>query len=230
MMDPLRARKLLSELRFLLDGDRVFLREGGDGGGGDGGDGGGDGGGAPGGAGGDSQEENGGAPGGGDGQPDTLDAEAARKLRSESANLRKRLKEAEQKVADHEKAGLDAQQKAERERDEERTKREELERDARELRAQVAAAAAGVHPKRVAAAVAMLDTDVDRDDAADLERAFKGLKKEHEYLFAVEADGDGKGKKPPPGDAGTRSGTGSDKEPSPGLGRLRDAYANAEKD
>lgn len=196
--------EMLAELRSLLDDDRLFLSSGGDGAGGSGGDG-------------DGEQASDGAPGGdgaGDGDGangDALTPEQARKLRSEAKNLRSRLKDAEAKLSKLESRDLSDQQRLERERDEERTRREQLEAQTRELRAQVAATSAGIRANAARAAAALIDwEDVDADDPKALERAFKALKTDHDYLFEgssstrSDADGGRRGERLPADDMNAR--------------------------
>lgn len=202
-MDPLRDCLAASpprraDLRSLLDGDMLFLRA--DDGDADGGAGGGD----------DTVEDGDGGDGAQDGDDrddrETLTPEQARKLRSEAKNLRQRLKTAEQKAAQLEGRDLSEQQRLERERDLEREQREQLAQQNRELRAQVASTSAGIRANAARAATALIDwDDVDDDDPRSLERAFKALKADHDYLFEGsgsrgDADGGRRGKAAPSND------------------------------
>jgi hypothetical protein len=218
--------RLLDEVRSLFEGDMVFFADGdGDGSSGDGAPGGDDGG-APGGGDGDGD----GAQDGDDDDKETLTPENARKLRSEAKNLRERLKAEEAKRKELEDKDLEEGQRNKRDLDE-RTKRvAELERENRDLQVRFAAIEAGIRPKAAAAAAALINwDDVDASDEKAVLDALKGLKKEHEYLFAVETDdakGDGK-KKPPAGgaDGGSKGSDSSKSDVSPGAERLRQAYA-----
>jgi len=213
-------RDRLAELRFLLDGDMLFLESGGGSGGGDGGSGGSDGDGAP---GGDGDGDGDGAPGG-DGEKETLTPEQARKLRSEAKNLRQRAKESEEKLAEREKQDLGDKERLEKDLGTANKRIEGLEPENRNLRVRLAAIDVGIHLKRTAAASALVDwNDVDVADEKEIADALKALKKEHEYLFVVENDGAG-GRKPADADAGRRSKSGTDA--TPGMGRLRSAYAS----
>jgi hypothetical protein len=189
--------------------------------GGAGGDGGGSGGGADGGSGGDGGT-NAGADGGSDGGKPDPNEDAATKLQEQLAAAEKRAKDAEAKTAELEKKDLDEQQRAERERDEATKRADTALAEARELRVEAAANKVGIRPEAAKAANALLDSSVDRDDRAALERALKGLKDKHGYLFAdVEA-----ARKGADGGAG-RDQSRSTEEPSPGMGRLRQAYETA---
>lgn len=222
-------RTTRSTLSELLDGDLLFcFADGGDGGGGDGapgGDGGGDGGdgggsggdGAPGGDG----DGDGGAPGG-DGGTQQVSQEEARKLRSENRNLRKREKEALDRIKALEDRDATELEKSQRTAAESEARATKAEEENRKLRVQVAATTVGIHPKRVAAAQALVDwEDVDVDDASAVAAALKALKDEHEYLFTSDA-GDI--------DAGARDRRDrkdDDIVVTPGEGRLSKAYADS---
>lgn len=219
--------RLLDETRSLLDGDMVFFADGDEDGDGS------SGGGAH---GGDGDGAQGGGDGDGDGAQDgdggddkgTLDPEAARKLRSEAKNLRERLKEAEAQKKALEDKDLEEGQRNKRDLDESTKRVSALELENRDLKVRFAAIEAGIRPKAAAAAAALLDwNDIDATDEAAVLSALKGLKKEHEYLFAVDDDGGG-GKKKPAGDAdgGKKSAGEESKTVSPGRGRLTQAYAN----
>lgn len=222
--------RLLDETRPLLDGDMVFFADGdgkGDGSSGDGAQGG-DGDGAQGGGDGDGDGAQGGD---GDDDKETVTSEQARKLRSEAKNLRERLKTAEEAKKKLEDKDLEESDRNKRDLDERTKRNSELERENRDLKVRFAAIAAGIRPKAAAAAAALLDwDDIDVSDEKAVLDALKGLKKEHEYLFAVDAGGDGKdGKKPPAGGAdGGAKGAGDSitSDVAPGAGRLRHAYAN----
>lgn len=204
---------------FFADGD-------GDGSSGDGAPGG-DGDGAPGGGDGDGD---GAQDGDGDDDKETLNPEQARKLRSEAKNLRDRLKAEEAKRKELEDKDLEETEKVKRDLGESTKRLSELETQNRDLRVRFAAIEAGIRPKAAAAAAALINwDDVDATDEKAVLDALKGLKKEHEYLFAVDTDGgagDGK-KKPPAGgaDGGSKSSESSKSDVSPGAGRLRQAYA-----
>ena len=210
----LHGARLLDELRFLLEGDQLFLYEGGSSGGGGGGDDD-----PPGGGGGSDDDPPGGGGGSDNDPPETLSLEEARKLRSENRNLRQRAKDAEDKLRDREGKDLTEQQRAERERDDERKRREDAEEENFKLRGRLAAINVGIRPKAAEAATNMIDRKaIDVDDDEALERAFKALKKEHEYLFGDE-------RKPGDIDAGRRGDRGDTTSAvSPGRGRLRAAF------
>lgn len=135
-------------------------------------------------------------PGGEGDEKSTLTAEDARKLRSEASALRKRLKDAESKLTERETADLSEKEKTERAKDDAETKATTLEREVRELRVQVLAPEAGIQPRAVRAAYALIDwSEVsDPDDRKQVLRALKDVAKEHPYLAGGQsADGGASG-------------------------------------
>jgi hypothetical protein len=195
--------------------------------GGDGGGSGGDGGGGSEGGGAPPEPQKPQASAGGDGgstdsEPDAAAAES-KQLQEQLAAAEKRAKEAEARAKELEKKDLDAQQKAEQERDEEKQRAAELATANRALRVQVAAANIGIRPEAAIAAEALIDwNSVDADNDVAVERALKGLKEKHGYLFKdVEA-----ARRGADGGAG-RGDSRPEDEPSPGMGRLRQAYDTA---
>jgi hypothetical protein len=131
----------------------------------------------------------------GDGEQ-TVSAEDARKLRSESAALRKRLKDAEAKLSEQEKKDLTELDRATREKDDAVGKASKLESEIRELRVQVLAPEAGIQPKAARAAYALIDWDDigDPDDRKQVIRALKEVAKEHPYLTGGQSADGGAGR------------------------------------
>lgn len=94
-------------------------------------------------------------------EPKSFDADYVNKLRSESAGYRTRLKELEAKVKEHENAQLSETERLQQERDEARTRAETALSTANQrlvaAEARVQAAALGIKPERIGAALRLAD-------------------------------------------------------------------------
>lgn len=119
---------------------------------------------------------------GGSDTSESISLEEAKKLRSEAANLRKRLKDNETELAKLKDADLSESQKLQKERDALKAERDQLVKDRRINLAQAAAAKAGaIHPDVVAK---LLPEDaLSDDDPKALEAAISKLRKDYQTLF-----------------------------------------------
>jgi hypothetical protein len=215
------SRSARDAFRDLLGGDLVFFED--DPSGGGGGDD------PPGGGGADDPPPAPAAdddPPGGDDDPDpepkAVSAEEARKMRSENRNLRKRAKEAEERLKRLEDKDATDLEKTQRERDAEKEARSKAEEEARTLRVQVVATKVGIRPEAAKVAANLVDwEDIDSSDESAVSDALKGLKTEHGYLFKTGADDIGAGK--------SHHDRPDDDDVTPGRGRLEKAYADASK-
>jgi TolA-binding protein len=106
---------------------------------------------------------------------ETLTVQAARKLRSEHQNLRERLKQAEQKLSEREKAELTEKQQLERDAQDSKERLTSAESENRFLRAQVAAYQLGVREKFLEHIPKLLDWN-EIDDPADTKQVTKAIR------------------------------------------------------
>jgi len=118
-------------------------------------------------------------PGGGG---EEVSLEEARRLRSESKNLRQRLRAAEGERDRLKAEGLSDAERRDREHQETRAENERLAATVRRLRVELAARELGVVDPEAAAALLDLDSVDDADDPRALKRALRELVKEKPYL------------------------------------------------
>lgn len=120
-----------------------------------------------------------------DGVADTpsLSPEDARKLRSEAANLRKRLKANEEELTKLKDGELSERQKLERDKTALEAKVSQLESSLRDKTVQAVAAKVGVKADLIDTVAPLIDwDDVDADDTKVIEKAVKELVKDRPSL------------------------------------------------
>lgn len=123
-------------------------------------------------------------PGAADGQPTDPVADELSKLRKELSETRREAAANRVKLKKYEDEQLTETQRLERERDEAKTRADELEQLSRDLRAQVLAAKVGVRAEAVQDLARLIDWSAIEDPTDDrqVERHIKEMVKEKPYL------------------------------------------------